>query len=102
VSLRQDAIYRTLTSFGFFCDSETTGWTVWDCGKHNATQGIRLACTGEQTDCDQLKKGGIVNTIVRLPESCGLGLFARVSASWQPIGEKVPNHVQAIALSNKK
>jgi len=86
----------------FHLASEVSGWAIWGCKSNIDAQDIRLACVGEQDDCDHLRKGGDINTIVRLPQSCGRGPFARVSASWRPMGEKLPSHVQAMALERKK
>lgn len=59
------------------------GWNIqacdsnWSSGSHI----VQMTCEGspDQTQyCDHLFNGGAENTIVRLPENCGTGPFARV------------------------
>lgn len=78
----------------FISPRSAAGWTIWGCDPNShAPQEIHLACTGTPQDCDHVFKGGAVNTIVRLPESCGAGPFARIAQAWQPEGATIPSHV---------
>ncbi|KAF8502654.1 hypothetical protein F5888DRAFT_1607718 [Russula emetica] len=58
-----------------------TGWQITtSCDPSTTTQDIQLVCKDNNPDCDHLFQGnGAVNTIVRLPDSCGPMPFARVA-----------------------
>ncbi|KAJ7792273.1 hypothetical protein B0H13DRAFT_2516295 [Mycena leptocephala] len=54
--------------------TEAAGWKILGCSPDVLTQDIRLVCTGATSMCQHLYQGhGAVDTIVRLPESCGKG-----------------------------
>ncbi|KAJ7171248.1 hypothetical protein C8R46DRAFT_1190644 [Mycena filopes] len=54
------------------------GWTILACDASALAQDIRLVC--HDPACQHLFEGqGAVDTLVRLPETCGLGAFARVA-----------------------
>ncbi|KAJ7606656.1 hypothetical protein FB45DRAFT_949592 [Roridomyces roridus] len=56
-------------------------WQILTCNSTTLSQSIRLVCTNDAADsnCNNLyQTTGAVNKIVRLPESCGSGPFARV------------------------
>ncbi|KLO12154.1 hypothetical protein SCHPADRAFT_433397 [Schizopora paradoxa] len=55
------------------------GWTVLNCTSSTNTQTIQIACVDESKACEHLFQDGAENTIVRLPQSCGAGPFARVA-----------------------
>ncbi|KAF8472221.1 hypothetical protein DFH94DRAFT_192159 [Russula ochroleuca] len=60
--------------------TNATGWHITSCDPSATTQKIQLVCKGGNPDCDHLfQGGGAVNTIVRLPNSCGPMPFARVA-----------------------
>ncbi|KAF8502657.1 hypothetical protein F5888DRAFT_1800191 [Russula emetica] len=57
------------------------GWQITTkCNPTSSQQNIQLMCENNNPDCNHLFQGnGAVNTIVRLPESCGPMPFARVA-----------------------
>jgi len=61
--------------------TNATGWQITtSCDPNTTTQDIQLVCKDNNPDCDHLFQGnGAVNTIVRLPDSCGPMPFARVA-----------------------
>ncbi|KAJ6587509.1 hypothetical protein DFH09DRAFT_229978 [Mycena vulgaris] len=62
--------------------TEAAGWEILDCSPNALSQDIRLVCMDDidTSKCHHLHQGhGAVDTIVRLPESCGKGPFARVA-----------------------
>ncbi|KAG8936087.1 hypothetical protein FRC02_004712 [Tulasnella sp. 418] len=82
--------------------SEAAGWTVWNCERSPGSQEIRLACTGESELCAHVFQDGAVDTIVRLPESCGIGPFARIAKSRDVVKEILPSHVSEVATNSRK
>ncbi|KAF8588352.1 hypothetical protein K439DRAFT_1629802 [Ramaria rubella] len=59
------------------------GWNVKGCDSNwaNGTQAVQMTCSGlvnQTVYCGHVYEGGAVNTIVRLPENCGKGPFARI------------------------
>ncbi|KAG8967788.1 hypothetical protein FRC03_009337 [Tulasnella sp. 419] len=81
---------------------EAAGWTVWNCERSPESQEIRLACTGEPELCAHVFQDGAVDTIVRLPESCGIGPFARIAKSRDVVKERLPSHVSEVATNSRK
>ncbi|KAH9991034.1 hypothetical protein BJV77DRAFT_560799 [Russula vinacea] len=60
--------------------TNATGWHITSCNSSAIAQKIQLVCKDGNPDCDHLfQGGGAVNTIVRLPNSCGPMPFARVA-----------------------
>jgi hypothetical protein len=56
------------------------GWQITKCDPTSSQQDIQLKCQDNNPDCNHLFQGnGAVNTLVRLPESCGPMPFARVA-----------------------
>ncbi|KAF8511372.1 hypothetical protein JB92DRAFT_3118098 [Gautieria morchelliformis] len=72
------------------------GWQVmgcdpnWSSGSHD----IRMVCTGtpaQMTQCNHLyDNGGAEETVVRLPQNCGTGPFARVQKTYVPTDQSSP------------
>ncbi|KAH8997662.1 hypothetical protein EDB86DRAFT_3076463 [Lactarius hatsudake] len=59
------------------------GWRIITrCDPAATAQDIQLECADGNPDCDHLFQGGAVDTIVRLPDSCGPVPFARVARYW--------------------
>ncbi|KAJ7684554.1 hypothetical protein DFH06DRAFT_1277243 [Mycena polygramma] len=60
-------------------------WELLDCPPtwSSGSTAVRLVCTADDPaqDCADVTAGGAVDTIVRLPEDCGTGPFARI-ATW--------------------
>jgi hypothetical protein len=74
--------------------TNAAGWQILDCDAKSANpQDIRLVCTDPKAGCDSLFKGGAEDTIVRLPNSCGAGPFARVTKAWVHEDQSVPSSV---------
>ncbi|KAJ7143998.1 hypothetical protein C8R44DRAFT_141912 [Mycena epipterygia] len=78
--------------------TEAAGWKILGCSPDALSQDIRLVCMGgsDATMCQHLYQGhGAVDTIVRLPESCGKGPFARVAKAWVPADQSIPASIAA-------
>ncbi|KAF7292106.1 hypothetical protein MIND_01237300 [Mycena indigotica] len=74
------------------------GWQILGCDSSAISQDIRLVCMGAEYDsmCQHLYAGhGAVDTIVRLPESCGKGPFARIARAWVPTDQSIPSSIAA-------
>ncbi|KAJ7249854.1 hypothetical protein C8J57DRAFT_1139113 [Mycena rebaudengoi] len=72
------------------------GWEIIGCSPTALAQDIRLVCTGDKSQCQHLYSGhGAVDTLVRLPESCGKGPFARVAKAWVPKDQSLPPKLAA-------
>ncbi|KAI9463511.1 hypothetical protein F5148DRAFT_982388 [Russula earlei] len=55
------------------------GWQITSCDASSTTQVIHIVCKDANPNCDHLFQGGVINTIVRLPDNCGPMPFARVA-----------------------
>ncbi|KAJ6472874.1 hypothetical protein C8R47DRAFT_987651 [Mycena vitilis] len=87
-------IWGSTTAIGDI--TEAAGWEILGCSPDVLTQDIRLVCTGATSMCQHLYQGhGAVDTIVRLPDDCGKGPFARVQRSWVPADQTIPASVAA-------
>ncbi|KAJ7664073.1 hypothetical protein B0H17DRAFT_304395 [Mycena rosella] len=78
--------------------TEAAGWKILGCSPDALSQNIRLVCMGgsDTSMCQHLYQGhGAVDTIVRLPESCGKGPFARVAKTWVPADQSIPASISA-------
>ncbi|KAH7104420.1 hypothetical protein BKA62DRAFT_635547 [Auriculariales sp. MPI-PUGE-AT-0066] len=65
--------------------TEAAGWKIDGCSNDWAEGAITVQITCDGTEeqvaqCDGLFEGDAVDTIVRLPENCGLGPFGRIAA----------------------
>ncbi|KAK7052587.1 USP domain-containing protein [Favolaschia claudopus] len=70
------------------------GWTILDCDSKALAQEIRLVC--QNSDCEHLFEGhGAIDTLVRLPESCGANAFARVADIKVDLDQSLPKEVAA-------
>ncbi|KAJ7042351.1 hypothetical protein C8F04DRAFT_945998 [Mycena alexandri] len=75
--------------------TEAAGWKILGCSPDELTQEIRLVCMGGSL-CQHLSSGhGAADTIVRLPENCGKGPFARVQKMWVPTDQSIPASIAA-------
>jgi len=71
--------------------TSASGWDIINCDpKSTDPQDIRLVCVDQAKGCSQLFDGGVENTIVRLPESCAGGPFARVVKTWVDKDQSLP------------
>ncbi|KAJ6587589.1 hypothetical protein DFH09DRAFT_909649 [Mycena vulgaris] len=78
--------------------TEAAGWKILGCSPDALSQDIRLVCMADSDSsmCQHLYQGhGAVDTIVRLPESCGKGPFARVAKTWVPADQSIPTSLSA-------
>ncbi|KAJ7053177.1 hypothetical protein C8F01DRAFT_996912, partial [Mycena amicta] len=79
--------------------TEAAGWQILGCDPTALTQDIRLVCmpgAEYESMCQHLFAGhGAVDTIVRLPENCGKGPFARIARSWIPDDQSIPASIAA-------
>ncbi|KAJ7251009.1 hypothetical protein C8J57DRAFT_1666876 [Mycena rebaudengoi] len=76
--------------------TSAAGWEIIGCSPTALAQDIRLVCTGDKSQCQHLYSGhGAVDTLVRLPESCGKGPFARVAKAWVPKDQSLPPKIAA-------
>ncbi|KAJ6551946.1 hypothetical protein B0H19DRAFT_1159447 [Mycena capillaripes] len=92
------AVSGTLTiSGGSNAVSDITpagGWTILDCDARSLTQNIRLVC--HSSACEHLFEGhGAIDTLIRLPETCGPNAFARVSDIHVDADQALPSDVKA-------
>ncbi|KAJ7150538.1 hypothetical protein C8R43DRAFT_887267 [Mycena crocata] len=75
--------------------TEAAGWKILGCDPDALTQDIRLVCMGGDM-CQHLYEGhGAVDTIVRLPASCGKGPFARIAKTWVSQDQSLPASLAA-------
>ncbi|KAL0948981.1 hypothetical protein HGRIS_009081 [Hohenbuehelia grisea] len=76
----------------------SAGWVVLDCDPNALAQDIRLVCKTNDADsagCSHLfDHGGPVDKIVRLPESCGAGPFARIANTQIATDQSIPAHAE--------
>ncbi|KAL0945992.1 hypothetical protein HGRIS_012270 [Hohenbuehelia grisea] len=74
------------------------GWTILGCDPNAEEHDIRLVCTSAKpSDCEHLLRGdGPKGKIVRLPDSCGKGPFARVSGNWLHDDQSLPSEVETV------
>ncbi|KLO10486.1 hypothetical protein SCHPADRAFT_517251 [Schizopora paradoxa] len=70
------------------------GWSILNCTSSTNTQTIQIVCTDESLGCGHLFQQGAENTIVRLPQGCGSGPFARVAKHSVPANQTVPATVK--------
>ncbi|KAJ7188837.1 hypothetical protein C8R46DRAFT_878221 [Mycena filopes] len=82
--------------------SDITGaasWELLDCPADwsSGAKDVRLVCVADDPadDCDDVTTGGAVDTIVRLPENCGTGPFARIAAWGTADDQSIPNNSTA-------
>jgi hypothetical protein len=74
--------------------TSAAGWEILGCDPNSSQpQDIRLVCTNPSAGCSQLFQGGAEDTIVRLPESCSSGPFARVRRTWVHEDQSLPPSV---------
>ncbi|KAI5116443.1 hypothetical protein M0805_008630 [Coniferiporia weirii] len=66
------------------------GWEILGCSATMPAQDIRLVCSGDENMCSHIYQNGAENTVVRLPEECGTGPFARVANAWVPEDQAIP------------
>ncbi|KAG9226940.1 hypothetical protein CCMSSC00406_0003387 [Pleurotus cornucopiae] len=71
------------------------GWVILDCDPNALDQTIRLVCMNEDEEaCGHLfAHGGPQDKVVRLPESCGAGPFARIAHLSTAEDQSIPAHV---------
>ncbi|KAJ6480315.1 hypothetical protein C8R45DRAFT_1076400 [Mycena sanguinolenta] len=70
------------------------GWTILDCDTDSLAQSVRLAC--QTSACEHLFEGqGAIDTVVRLPETCGMSPFARVAGIQVDPDQTLPSDVAA-------
>ncbi|KAG8905357.1 hypothetical protein FRB99_000185 [Tulasnella sp. 403] len=69
------------------------GWSIWNCDSRKLTQEILLVCAQDERSCDDVFEGGAEHTIVRLPDDCGAGPFARIASARKAQGEKPPERI---------
>ncbi|KAI5116444.1 hypothetical protein M0805_008631 [Coniferiporia weirii] len=71
------------------------GWEILNCSSNVSTQDIRLVCSGDDASCVHIFQNGAEHTIVRLPEECGKGPFARVSRAWVSEDQDIPEYTSS-------
>ncbi|KAJ7763085.1 hypothetical protein B0H14DRAFT_3895554 [Mycena olivaceomarginata] len=70
------------------------GWTILNCDAEALAQDIRLAC--QTADCEHLFEGhGAIDTLIRLPQTCGANAFARVADIRVDPDQTLPSEVAA-------
>ncbi|KAJ8518438.1 hypothetical protein ONZ45_g4499 [Pleurotus djamor] len=77
--------------------SPAAGWAILSCDPHSLVQDIHLVCEHESevgSSCSHLfMHGDPVGALVRLPESCGSGPFARIASAGIADSQSLPTHV---------
>ncbi|KAF7439687.1 hypothetical protein PC9H_000023 [Pleurotus ostreatus] len=79
--------------------TSAAGWVVLDCDPHMLEQEIRLVCQSDDdvddSACNHVfEHWGPQDKIVRLPESCGSGPFARIAAASVATNQDLPAHAE--------
>ncbi|KAJ7474868.1 hypothetical protein FB451DRAFT_1558119 [Mycena latifolia] len=70
------------------------GWTILACEAGSLAQDIRLVCS--TSSCEHLFEGhGAIDTLIRLPETCGANAFARVAGIQIDSDQSLPSDVEA-------
>ncbi|KAL0949219.1 hypothetical protein HGRIS_009299 [Hohenbuehelia grisea] len=74
------------------------GWVVLDCDPHSMVQQIRLVCKSDNAEaagCNHVfEHGGAIDKLVRLPENCGSGPFARIAKANIAADQSIPAHMK--------
>ncbi|KAF8988454.1 hypothetical protein BDQ17DRAFT_1257650 [Cyathus striatus] len=72
-------------------------WEIIGCSPNTTSQTVRIVCKDDETsskECAHLfSKSGPEGKIVRLPENCGKGAFARVAKAWTPADQSIPSSI---------
>lgn len=76
-------------------------WEVYECDAetHEGVQSARMVCTQEKDhNCDNIRKGGVADTILEMPPKCGPGKYA-MAISLEPMhdassDDKIPRLVK--------
>ncbi|KAG9217504.1 hypothetical protein CCMSSC00406_0008616 [Pleurotus cornucopiae] len=74
------------------------GWVILDCDPNVVDQEIRLVCESDDEDsgCQHIfDHHGPIDKIVRLPESCSSGPFARIASMMVAEDQSLPTHAQS-------
>lgn len=72
-----------------------SGWVVLDCDPNLLAQDIRLVCRSDDDEgCNHVYEHDPVHRIVRLPESCGKGPFARIASMQVASDQSIPAHAE--------
>ncbi|KAJ6531441.1 hypothetical protein DFH09DRAFT_1370588 [Mycena vulgaris] len=70
------------------------GWTILSCDPGSLAQDIRLVC--QSSSCEYLFEGhGAIDTLIRLPETCGANAFARVANIQVDSDQFLPQNVRS-------
>jgi len=71
------------------------GWHIINCTSSTNAQTINVVCMDSSMGCSHLFQKGAQNTVIRLPEGCGKGPFARVANYWIPSNQTLPASMAA-------
>ncbi|KAF4588422.1 hypothetical protein EYR40_009973 [Pleurotus pulmonarius] len=74
------------------------GWVILDCDPNVVDQEIRLVCESddEESGCQHIfDHHGPIDKIVRLPESCSSGPFARIASMVVAEDQSLPTHARS-------
>ncbi|KAJ8520870.1 hypothetical protein ONZ45_g2405 [Pleurotus djamor] len=71
------------------------GWVILDCDPHTLEQDIRLVCQShDESGCEHMfSYHGPEDKLVRLPDSCGHGPFARIASAKVAEDQSIPDHM---------
>ncbi|THH05785.1 hypothetical protein EW145_g4539 [Phellinidium pouzarii] len=78
--------------------TSAAGWEILNCSSTASAQDILLMCSGDEISCSHLFQNGAENTIVRLPENCGAGPFARVASVYVPEDQSIQDQTSSRIL----
>ncbi|OCB86992.1 hypothetical protein A7U60_g5882 [Sanghuangporus baumii] len=74
--------------------TNAAGWEILDCSFDGSAHNVRLVCLDDDAGCSHIFQDGAEHTIVRLPQHCGKGPFARISKSWLSEDQSIPHHIR--------
>ncbi|EJD01946.1 uncharacterized protein FOMMEDRAFT_108994 [Fomitiporia mediterranea MF3/22] len=69
------------------------GWEILNCTTDAKAQDIRIVCSGDEESCSHLFQNGAEHTVVRLPQDCGPGPFARVVSCEEAEDQSLPEYL---------
>ncbi|KAA8895207.1 hypothetical protein FN846DRAFT_348546 [Sphaerosporella brunnea] len=81
---------------------------VFDCpdvhSKDFSTQKIRVVCMndGPESNCEEIRNGGVLGTIVRLPGHCTQDEYVRAVSFEESLNRTIPHHIAKRAVKSYK
>ncbi|KIJ29745.1 hypothetical protein M422DRAFT_54033 [Sphaerobolus stellatus SS14] len=87
--------------------TQAAGWKVWQCNPQwaDGEHSLLMVCDGTPAQvalCNHVYENGANNTVVRLPDNCAKGPFARVKSTFEPTNATIPATILATMKGNPK